>query len=102
MEKSIPFTQEEQEKCREAFCRFDKDRNGTIDSWELKHALEAFGIKAADEEIFIMIAEVDVNNNGMVDFAEFVKVLQSQKDRAHAAGNEEDLSACQQGAPGQP
>jgi Ca2+-binding EF-hand superfamily protein len=35
-QKSAPaaphhLSQEEQEKCREAFFRFDKDRNGTID-----------------------------------------------------------------------
>ena len=48
------FTQQEQEKCREAFMRFDKDRNGTIDAHELRAALEAFGQKPSDEEIFIM------------------------------------------------
>jgi Ca2+-binding EF-hand superfamily protein len=120
------FTQQEQEKCREAFMRFDKDRNGTIDAHELRAALEAFGQKPSDEEIFIMcalgcsespllqrpspslcrpqprapsttpspgrrIAEVDVDANGVVDFAEFVRVLQAQKERAAALGSESDM-----------
>ncbi len=65
----ITFTQEEQELCREAFMRFDKDKNGTIDSYELKSALEAFGTRCSDEEVFLMISEVDLNANGVVDFA---------------------------------
>jgi hypothetical protein len=65
----VTFTQAEQEMCREAFMRFDKDKNGTIDSYELKSALEAFGTKCSDEEVFVMISEVDLNANGVVDFA---------------------------------
>ena len=92
-ENRVVFTTEEQERCREAFMRYDRDRNGTIDAWELKAALESFGSKATDEEVFLMIAEVDMNANGVVDFAEFVKVLTIQKEKQNAMSNEEDLSA---------
>ena len=92
-ENKVVFTAEEQERCREAFMRFDRDRNGTIDAWELKTALESFGSKATDEEVFLLIAEVDMNANGVVDFSEFVKVLTLQKERQSAMSNEEDLSA---------
>ncbi len=34
------LNQEEIEKCREAFERFDKDGSGTIDAWELKETLK--------------------------------------------------------------
>jgi hypothetical protein len=34
------LSQEEIEKCREAFERFDKDGSGTIDAWELKETLK--------------------------------------------------------------
>ena len=118
------FTQEELEKCRTAFLRFDKDRNGTIDSHELRSALEAFGQRPSEEEILVMcvaahfhlrlacgfvayaashpnthpcrcrarrIAEVDANANGVIDYAEFVRVLENQKARTTALGNEGDM-----------
>lgn len=39
------------------------------------------------------IAEVDVDANGVVDFSEFVRVLQAQKERAAALGSESDMGA---------
>jgi hypothetical protein len=93
----VSFSQEEEEYVRLAFLRFDKDRNGTIDANELKTALESFcgqKGKVSDEEVFVMIAEVDVNANGVVDFSEFQRVLLNQKQRATEMNNEEDLSEC--------
>jgi hypothetical protein len=37
---NMVLNQEEIEKCREAFERFDKDGSGTIDAWELKETLK--------------------------------------------------------------
>jgi Ca2+-binding EF-hand superfamily protein len=34
------LTQEEIDSCRDAFLRYDKDRSGSIDQWELKEVLE--------------------------------------------------------------
>ncbi len=85
------LSHEEQEKCRVSFLRFDKDRNGTIDAFELRAALEAFGQRPSDEELFAMIAEVDTNANGVVDYAEFVRVLECHKARVEALGNDSDL-----------
>ena len=85
------LSQEEQEKCRVSFLRFDKDRNGTIDAFELRQALECFGQRPSDEDLFAMIAEVDTNANGVVDYAEFVRVLENHKARVEALGNDSDL-----------
>ena len=68
--------------CRDAFLAFDKDRSGTIDVWELRQVLEAMGQKPTEEELFQMISEVDENMSGSIDFAEFLKVIENQKDRA--------------------
>ena len=37
------LTKEEEQKCWEAFCAFDKDKNGFIDTEELKSVLELMG-----------------------------------------------------------
>jgi Ca2+-binding EF-hand superfamily protein len=72
------LTQEEIDGCRDAFLAFDKDRSGTIDVWELRQVLEAMGQKPTEEELFQMISEVDDNMSGSIDFAEFLKVLQTR------------------------
>lgn len=80
------LTQEEIDGCREAFLAFDKDRSGTIDVWELRQVLEAMGQKPTEEELFQMISEVDDNMSGSIDFGEFLKVIENQKERAEVRG----------------
>jgi hypothetical protein len=48
--------------------------SGTIDATELRATLEALGQKPTDEELFLMIAQVDEDNSGEIEFAEFLKV----------------------------
>mmetsp|Transcript_27014 Transcript_27014/g.59058 ORF Transcript_27014/g.59058 Transcript_27014/m.59058 type:complete len:84 (+) Transcript_27014:316-567(+) len=55
------LSQQEIDACREAFCSLDKDRSGTIDVWELRQLLEAMGQLPTEEELFALIAEVDLN-----------------------------------------
>ena len=85
------LTQEEIDGCREAFLAFDKDRSGTIDVWELRQVLETMGQKPTEEELFQMISEVDDNMSGSIDFAEFIKVIEAQKERAEAFDDESDM-----------
>lgn len=40
------------------------------------------GQKPTEEELFQMISEVDENMSGSIDFAEFLKVIENQKERA--------------------
>ena len=85
------LSQEEIDGCREAFLAFDKDRSGTIDVWELRQVLEAMGQKPTEEELFQMISEVDENMSGSIDFAEFLKVIENQKERAENFDDESDM-----------
>ena len=85
------LTQDEIDGCRDAFLAFDKDRSGTIDVWELRQVLEAMGQKPTEEELFQMISEVDDNMSGSIDFGEFLKVIETQKERAAQFDDESDL-----------
>eukprot|EP01029_Cantina_marsupialis_P028188 TRINITY_DN775837_c0_g1_i1.p1 TRINITY_DN775837_c0_g1~~TRINITY_DN775837_c0_g1_i1.p1 ORF type:complete len:149 (-),score=41.66 TRINITY_DN775837_c0_g1_i1:119-565(-) len=87
----MPLTQEEIDGCRDAFLAFDKDRSGTIDVWELRQVLEAMGQKPTEEELFQMISEVDDNMSGSIDFGEFLKVIEKQKERASTFDDESDM-----------
>eukprot|EP00742_Colponemidia_sp_Colp-10_P004939 GILJ01005275.1.p4 GENE.GILJ01005275.1~~GILJ01005275.1.p4 ORF type:complete len:174 (+),score=32.50 GILJ01005275.1:3228-3749(+) len=86
----MPLTEEEIQKCREAFQAFDKDGSGTIDRFELRVVLEAMGQTPSEEEIFQMISEVDEDMSGQIDFSEFLRVIEKQKN-AHEVDDETDM-----------
>ena len=53
--------------------------------------LEAMGQKPTEEELFQMISEVDDNMSGSIDFGEFLKVIENQKERAENFDDENDM-----------
>lgn len=58
-----------------AFKAFDKDGNGKISVTELKEAMKAMGENATEKEVEELIATVDANGDGELEYAEFVKLL---------------------------
>ncbi len=62
----------------EAFRIFDRDNSGTISAKELKHVMTSLGDKLTEEEADEMIKEADSNNDGYIDYAEFVKMMLSK------------------------
>ncbi|XP_017924320.2 calmodulin, striated muscle [Chiroxiphia lanceolata] len=64
-----------EEEIREAFRVFDKDGNGYISAAELRHVMTNLGEKLTDEEVDEMIREADCNNDGQVNYEEFVRMM---------------------------
>jgi len=60
---------------RSAFRVFDHNNDGSISKEELKEAMVNFGTRVTDEEFQTMFAEADQNNDGMIDFDEFVMMM---------------------------
>jgi|TARA_B100000795_G_C22726782_1_gene409719 calmodulin len=60
---------------REIFDLVDKDHGGSISSTELAELMSTLGINASQEEIRAMVAEIDADGNGDIDFDEFVAVM---------------------------
>lgn len=60
------LTNDEIEACREAFVKFDREGTGVIDSSELRATLQAMGQKPTEEELFDMIAELDLDRSGTI------------------------------------
>jgi calcium-dependent protein kinase len=61
-------------KLKQAFQYFDRDNSGTITLEELKHGLGGIceGDNQYDEAMFAdILAEVDINGDGEIDFTEF-------------------------------
>ena len=57
---------------------FDKDGNGKISKEELKSVMKNLGENLTDDEISEMIREADDNDDGEVDYEEFVKMMQTK------------------------
>ena len=55
--------------------QFDADRNGHITAAEIKDVLKALGEDTPGYKIRDMIREVDIDENGTVEFDEFIKVF---------------------------
>lgn len=63
------------EEFKEVFGLFDKDGDGTISTKELGTVMRTLGQNPTDAEIEQMIKEVDVDNNGEIDFGEFCGLM---------------------------
>lgn len=69
------ITQEDIKKCRRAFKKLDHDNDGTIQVHELRHHLENH---CTPEQITVIINIADADKSGRIDFAEFLRVAQTQ------------------------
>lgn len=60
---------------RAAFRVFDYDHDGSISKEELREAMVNLGQRCTEEEFSTMFAEADKNQNGRIDFDEFVEMM---------------------------
>merc|ERR1719216_258955 len=64
---------------REAFARFDENKNGTLDKWEFTQAWSWLGLKGAQSEIADAFDKVDKNKSGTIDQDEFMTAIKSER-----------------------
>ena len=69
------MSREELAEFREIFNLVDRDGGGSISKEELGELMDTLGINASQEEVDLMIEEIDQDNNGEIDFDEFVAVM---------------------------
>ena len=69
------MSEEEVQEIKEAFDLFDLDGEGTIDPKELKIAMQSLGVEAKNQTIYQMIADIDADGNGAIDFEEFLSLM---------------------------
>lgn len=75
---------------RAAFRVFDQDGDGNISRRELKNAMISFGQIFSAEEAEEMFNEADLNQDGQIDWAEFLQMM--LPGHSHKAIEEEDPS----------
>ena len=66
-------------RSREVFKYFDVDEKGFIIASDLKQAMINLGENVTDKDIEQMIKDADINEDGHVDYDEFIKMVASTR-----------------------
>lgn len=78
---------EELAEIRESFDQFDLDKNGHITTSEIGEVMKALGESIPGYKIRDIIKEVDINENGTVEFTEFLEIYK-KNSKKFSAGTE--------------
>lgn len=70
-----PITEKQINELREAFEIFDRDQDGYLTIKELAEIMRNLGNAPSEGEIQDMIAEVDIDGNGSINFQEFISLM---------------------------
>lgn len=73
--KSGQLSEQQISEYRDSFALFDKNSDGKIDSSELGQVMRSLGRNPTDEELRDMIHDIDSDDNGTIDFNEFLTLM---------------------------
>lgn len=82
------LTPQEIRDLRLVFDVFDTDRSGSIDAQELRKAMKALGFKISKESIEEMIADLDADKSGSIEFDEFLEFVIARQGDGRDVHNE--------------
>jgi Ca2+-binding EF-hand superfamily protein len=71
---SLTVPIEEVRDIKTAFDIFDGDLSGVVDPQELKRAFEQLGFGGGNKFVYQILAELDDDQSGGIDFAEFLRL----------------------------
>ena len=86
------LTEAEIEEVREAFNLFDVDGSGRIDPKELKEAMISLGYTNNNAVMSDMIADLDKDSTGDIDFDEFLNIFTLQIGAGGGEESREDIA----------
>ena len=79
MISGLSATQEELDILQKEFLRLDKDKNGTLNKWELEQMTSSKLCQKYNIDWDDVIRECDYNNDGVIDFQEFISACIDRK-----------------------
>ena len=86
------LTAEQIAEIKETFLLFDKDKDGSISTNELKSVMNSLGFSPTSDELVEYINEADKNGDGTIDFDEFLKLMQ-KRGTSNSAESDDELVA---------
>ena len=76
----------------EAFKMFDQDKNGSISASEVKSVLHALGQNPTENEVSDVVNELDVNQDGCIQFEEFIASMVRRNSLPNNSNSSESKS----------
>ena len=77
---SIHRTLTKKQILHEAFRFFDKDGNGTVEPEEISEVMTKLGVDLSVTELVDIMSNLDQNGDGVMDFAEFLIMMEPRKN----------------------
>lgn len=72
---SIDLKVDQLKQLRDIFSRFDMDSDGSLTVLELAALLRSLGLKPSGDQIQALLANMDANGNGAVEFEELARAI---------------------------
>lgn len=66
---------EQLKQLKDIFMRFDMDSDGSLTHLELAALLRSLGLKPSGDQLHVLLANMDANGNGAVEFDELVRAI---------------------------
>lgn len=87
----VKLDDEQLSELREIFRSFDRNKDGSLTQLELGSLLRSLGLKPSEEQLEALIQKADKNSNGMVEFSEFVAMVEPDLIQNRSPYSEEQL-----------
>eukprot|EP00123_Amoebidium_parasiticum_P009941 comp19792_c0_seq1/m.23754 comp19792_c0_seq1/g.23754 ORF comp19792_c0_seq1/g.23754 comp19792_c0_seq1/m.23754 type:complete len:599 (-) comp19792_c0_seq1:63-1859(-) len=78
---------------KQAFNLFDQDHDGVVSSSELNKVFKAMGQNLTEQELRLLVAEADLNGDGVISLDEFIGLMQRRMRHAREAATGEEMKA---------
>ncbi|MBA0553001.1 hypothetical protein Goshw_010486 [Gossypium schwendimanii] len=90
-EEPTKLNDEQISELREIFRSFDRNNDGSLTQLELGSLLRSLGLNPSSDQVEALIHKADTNNNGLVEFSEFVSLMAPELLSEKSPYSEEQL-----------
>ncbi|XP_077237705.1 putative calcium-binding protein CML18 [Tasmannia lanceolata] len=90
-DEPVKLDDEQIAELREIFRSFDRNNDGSLTELELGLLLRSVGLKPSTDQLDALIQKADRNSNGLIEFSEFVSLVEPELLPGKSPYTEEQL-----------